>query len=90
MNITKKKVKERKKLIRKITEEIANCEIEDKTHVLNIIAAKIGTEHLHEEGTGTRIMFDVIDNDLLKEIDKFVSSAIIKTKLNLDSDYGSS
>ena len=89
-NSKNKICKERKRKIRRITENISNCEIEDKTHVLNIIAAKLGTDCLHEEGTGTRILFDIIDNDLLDEIDKFVNLAIVKTKLNLDSDHDSS
>jgi len=95
MNNQKKIPKKRKRLIRKIASEVNNCEIEDKINLLIMIAEKIGEENCHQEkgnrdkDGGTHILFDVIDDNLLCEIDKFVSLAKEKTKIDLNSDSDS-
>ena len=78
--------KKRKKLIRKINMEISNCTIEDKIHIFNVMGKKINEKDLHEEGTGVRVMFSIIDDLLLSKINDLITDAIKKTKLNLDSD----
>lgn len=78
--------KERIKLIKKISSDIEDCEIEDRKHVLNMIAEKLGADVLFEEGTGIRLVFSILDHEMLKKIDKFITQAKEKTKLNLDSD----
>ena len=82
----KKMSKERKKMIRKITANISNCEIEDKIHIFNVIGKKIDRADLQEEGLGVRIWFSIMDDILLNKINDLITDAIKKTKLNLDSD----
>ena len=78
--------KERKKLIRKITTDISNCEIEDKIHIFNVISKKIDMADLQQEGLGVRIWFFLMDDILLNKINDLINDAIKKTKLNLDSE----
>ncbi len=89
MDKKKKISKKRKRLIRKIALEITNCEIEDKAIIFNMVAEKVGIEKFFQENKGIRILFDVIDDDLLHEINKCVTLAIEKTKLDLNSDSDS-
>ena len=79
--------KSRIKLIKRISTDIEDCEIEDRRHILNMIAEKTGIEDvLYPEGTGVRVKFVDLDDELLKNIDNFIVKAKEKTKLNLDSD----
>ena len=78
--------KKRVKLIKRITSDIEDCEIEDRKYILNIIAEKLGTDVLYEEGTGIRLTFSVLDDEMLEKIDTYIKKAKEKTKLNLDSD----
>lgn len=84
--VSNKISKKRKKLIRKITTDITNCEIEDKIHIFNVIGKKVDKIDLHEEGLGIRMLFSLIDDILLQKIDDLITNALVKTKLNLDSD----
>ena len=78
--------KKRKKLIRKITNNIQKVLIEDKIIILNRIAMRVGSDNVYEEGLGCRIMFDLINDVLLEEIDKLIYGYSNKTDINLDSD----
>ena len=81
--------KERIRLIKRISTDIEDCEIEDRRHILNIIAEKLGRKKLFQEGTGTRLTFSILDYEMLKRIDEFITQAKEKTKLNLDTDTDS-
>lgn len=86
MNKPKKKSKERKKMENRILTEISNCEKEDKKHLLNMIAVNLGEDCLHESNDGVGVNIDIIDDILLKEIYEFISKAIKKTEIDLDSE----
>lgn len=86
MNRKNKLSKERIKLIRRIDRDMEDCEIEDRKHILNIIAGKLGMDKLYEENTGTRLSYSILNIDMLKKIDIFIKKAKEKTKLNLDCD----
>jgi len=78
--------KERVKLMKNISVNIEDCEIEDRKHILSMIVEKIGSDQLFQEGTGTRLVFSILDDEMLKKIDEFIDQAKEKTKLNLDSE----
>ena len=44
---------------------------------------------MFQEGTGTRLTFSILDYEMLKRIDEFITQAKEKTKLNLDTDSDS-
>ncbi len=73
--------RQRKKLLRQISEKVNDIEIEDKRYILNIIAFKYGMDILYEEGQGLRILFDELDCVLLKEIWKLIEKGLKKTTI---------
>lgn len=73
--------KYRKKLIKKIDNDINDILIEDRIFLMNMIALKIGTDDLYQEGTGTRILYKKMPDDLLKDISKFIKKAKRKTEI---------
>lgn len=73
--------KERKKLIRSIHRYIEDIEIDDRRYLLNIIAENY-KDLLYEEGTGTRILYKVISNKVLRDMNEFIQEAKKKTKLS--------
>ncbi len=64
--------KKRKLLIKNINNHIGNVMIADKIILLNMIAMKVGSDHIYEEGTGVRIMYNLISTSLLVELDDLV------------------
>lgn len=64
--------KKRKFLIRNIIANIGNCLIEDKVKILNLIALRVGSDNVFEEGTGSRVFFKLMNTNLLVEIDELV------------------
>lgn len=77
-------IKERRKLIRKINEDINDILIEDRIYVGNMIAMNIGKNHLYGEGLGCRVSFSKLNTSLLKQINEYIKESLKKTKLNLD------
>jgi hypothetical protein len=76
----------RKKLIINIHKNITNCMVEDKKIILcMIVSSGVSTNKLYEEGTGTRVLYKVLSDSLLEELDAFILNANKKTMLNLDS-----
>jgi len=81
-NISRK----RKKLIMSIDKNITNCMVEDKRIILSmIVSSGVSTNKLFPEGTGTRILYKVLSDSLLHELDVFILIASKRTALNLDS-----
>ncbi len=64
--------KQRKKLIRNIIADIGNVTIPSKIKILNLIALRVGSDNVYEEGTGSRVFFKLMTTNLLIEIDELV------------------
>ena len=64
--------KKRKFLIRNIIADIGNVTIPDKVKILNLLALRVGGDNIYQEGLGSRIMFKLMNTDLLVEIDELV------------------
>ena len=76
----------RKKLIMSIHKNVTNCMVEDKRIILcMIVGSGVSTNKLYGEGTGTRILYKVLSDSLLQELNTFIINASKKTMLNLDS-----
>ncbi len=86
MNIYKYMDKQRKKNIKYIDNYIFDCLISDRILILNMIAQKIGTDRLFEEGTGIRILFDDLGDSLIRDIKEFIEVAKEKNAIDLGSD----
>ena len=60
----------RKKKINKIEDLLNHSSIDDRRHIFNLIAQNFGPKFngFYEEGTGIRILYDNMSNNLLDEI----------------------
>jgi hypothetical protein len=76
----------RKKLILSIEKNVSQCLLEDRQLILSIIVSRgVKTNQLYGEGTGTRIFYKVLSDDLLEEINNFILESTKKTYINLES-----
>lgn len=72
----------RKFLIKYIHEKVCDCGIECRIDILNHIAGWKGQDILYFEGTGTRVLFDELDNKILEEIKKIIDDDLKHYKIN--------
>lgn len=78
--------KKRKFLIRNIISDIGDCLVEDRIKILNLIALRVGSDNIYEEGTGCRVMFKLMSNDFLVEINRYIIEMKKATYINLADD----
>ena len=73
----------RKRNIRFIEDNINDILIEDRVFILNMICEKLGRHELFEEGTGIRLRYSILNDDLLIKIKKYIIESKKKTQLIL-------
>lgn len=75
--------KSRKMLVRYIDRNIDDILHQDRCRILNIIAQNCGCDIIYEEGTGVRIRYSDMDEELLKIIKHRIIEGKKKTVLKL-------
>lgn len=69
-------------LIKNIIDDIDNCLEKDRLYVLFMIVDSNGKEDIYKENTGSRIKCNLLSDELLTKIDKYIQIAKEKTKFD--------